>query len=128
MYAKQQYEELQEYSYAVGNNRIYSSYSELDILADVCCEVFGITYFDFIDQRRFPVKAECRQVFFFMARNFTDEYFTIQQISDFVGGRHHTTALSGEGKIMDLLDIEDEMIDKCLDILDKFTTIRKWQH
>lgn len=128
MYAKQEYE-LIMLSQSLGATDLYrlqNGYTELDVIADICASEFGIKVSDLKGERRLGNIADCRACFFFFARNYSEELYTLKSLGQFCGDRDHTTVLSGINKIYDLLDTDAEMLERCSSILKEIRKMRSW--
>ena len=130
MQSKQEYEktlELSRMSEATQGSIFTGSYSELDIIADLCCEEFKVPFQLMEGKSRIRLIADCRAVFFFFACNYTSEFFPLKSIGEFCGGRHHTTVIAGRDKVYNLLETDQEFTDICSNILFKLSETRLWQ-
>jgi chromosomal replication initiation ATPase DnaA len=112
MISKQEHEKTRELETLSNahNNLVYSYDSELDLLVDLCCDAFRIKYNDFMSPWRKREVAECRQVFFFMAKNYVRFNYTLYAVQS----------------ISDRLESEDNLNDICGDILSQFKRFSKW--
>lgn len=84
----------------------------LDDIARVVCGIFGVMKVDFISPRRAISCVEARQVFYWLARNYTS--FSCPQIGAFAGGRDHSTVIHGVNKIDEQIDKYRTKIELCL--------------
>lgn len=121
----QQVRELERLSVSQ-SDIVYTEYSELDIMADICCKTFGVDHDRFFSKSRERELADCRHMFFFMARNYTNINYTLKSIGQFTGGRDHTTVLHGVNTIYDRMDFESSLPLIASSILDEFNRLRKW--
>lgn len=83
----------------------------LDDIARVVCGVYGITKLDFVSPRRAVHMVNARQVFYWLARNFTS--FSFPQIGAFCG-RDHSTVIHGVEKIDEQIDRYRTKIELCV--------------
>jgi hypothetical protein len=74
----------------------------LDDVARAVCGVYSVTKNDIKSPRRWRNSVEARQVFFWIARNFTS--FSLPQIGAWCGGKDHSTVLHGIRKIDERMD------------------------
>lgn len=84
----------------------------LDDVARVVCAVFGVTKSDLISPRRAVHLVAARQVFFWLARQYTT--FSFPQIGAFCGKRDHSTVLHGVRKIEEQMDRYRTKIELCV--------------
>lgn len=84
----------------------------LDDVARAVCDVFSVTKLDLISPRRAHHLIAARQVFYWLARNFTASSFP--QIGAFCGGRDHSTIMYGVSKIDEQMDRYRTKVELCL--------------
>lgn len=128
MYAKQEYE-LTVLSQSLGEMDFYrleNEYTELDIIAEICCNEFRISVSALKSKMRYANIADCRACFFFFARNYSDKLYTLKSLGNFCGNRDYTTVISGINKIYDLMDTDAEMLERCSGILNEIRKMKSW--
>ena len=74
----------------------------LDDIAFAVCGVYSIGKNEFTSPRRNPRIVEARQVFYWIAKRFTN--FSFPQIGRFAGRRDHSTVMHGFRKVDERLD------------------------
>lgn len=83
-------------------------------IATAVCNVCKIGILDFLSDRRVPALAEARQVFYWIAKNYTARSFP--QIGSFAK-RDHSTVIHGVDKINQQIDKFKPLLLACLDEL-----------
>lgn len=79
----------------------------LGAIKQAVCAVFEVTKTDLEGKRKFQKLVRARQVGMFLAREMTEKSFP--QIGISFGGRHHTTVLYAQRKVLDSLPADTEM-------------------
>jgi len=105
---------------------VYTNYSELDILEDLCCKAYGVTIDDFKSKCRKRHYAECRHTFFFLAYNYTSVKYSQKTIGKFAGNRDHTTVIHGISSVYDRMDYDDGLVKIINSIFNDFNRLSKW--
>jgi len=129
MISKREHEEtmmLEGFSRAQANHKIYSSYSEFDVLIDVCCRAFGISQYQLVGKRRVREFVLARQAFCFFAYNF----LIIGKSDKSIGGainRERSNVTTARVRFSEGIDQDPELAMKALDILHEYKDIVKWQ-
>jgi hypothetical protein len=83
----------------------------LEDIARVVCGVYCVSKAEFFSIRRNPRIVEARQVFFWLAKNYTS--FTFPKIGAFCG-RDHSTVMHGFGKVGQQIDRYRSRIELCV--------------
>lgn len=89
--------------------------SEVLTMADITravCNVFGVNKIDFASERRAKKVTEARQVFYWIARNYTP--CSLPRIGDTAGGKDHSTVIYGIAKVDEQMDRFRSAIELCL--------------
>ena len=84
----------------------------LDDVARAVCIVFGVSKNELVSPRRAVHLVAARQVFFWMARQYTT--FSLPQIGAFCGKRDHSTVLHGVRKVDQQIDRYRTKIELCV--------------
>lgn len=92
-------------------------YPPVERIIKEACLWFGVTRLDVISDRRHAEAVYPRHVIMFLARHHTP--LSLPQIGARIGGRDHTTILSGVKKIQKRLDSGDELLAANLESLRK---------
>ncbi len=69
----------------------------------LCCEILGCYPYQVFGPRRDPAITDCRHI---VAENLIRMGYTYEQAGNILGGRHHTTILSGRRRYSDLHDTD----------------------
>jgi len=127
MISKQEHEKVTELMILSRSQTevVHDKHTELDVLADICCKVFNVSISQFSSKLRTDEVALCRQVFFFMARNYCDTTYTLKSLGLFAGGRDHSTVCHSVTTVLNRLEYEDDLNDNCGDVLLEFKRLSK---
>lgn len=79
-----------------------------DYIIKIVSEYTNISYDDITSSKRSKEIATARQIVMYMCRKYLDLY-SLKQIGDAVGGKDHTTVISGVEKIKNLINTDSNM-------------------
>lgn len=100
---------------AVWKESAFVPRQEVVTLADIArtvCGVCDVDKVDFMSERRFKKAVEARQLFYWLARQYTKN--SLPLIGQYVGDRDHSTVIHGIKKIDAQMDRFRSQIDLCL--------------
>ena len=79
-----------------------------ELIIKIVSEYTNISYNDIISSKRSKEIATARQMVMYLCRKYL-EYYSLKQIGDAVGGKDHTTVISGIDKIKKLIETDSNM-------------------
>ena len=79
-----------------------------DYIIKIVSDYTNISYNDIISSKRSKEIATARQIVMYICRKYLDLY-SLKQIGDAVGGKDHTTVISGVEKIKNLIESDSNM-------------------
>ena len=79
-----------------------------DYIIKIVSEYTNISYDDITSSKRSKEIATARQIVMYICRKYLDLY-SLKQIGDAVGGKDHTTVISGVEKIKNLISTDSNM-------------------
>ncbi len=86
-------------------------------IIDTVAEVYGVAVDQILGRERTQIIARPRQIAMYLIREETD--ISLPQIGEALGGRDHTTVMYGHEKISDLLERDDKIRRRVLEIKDR---------
>ncbi len=79
-----------------------------DLIINVVSDYTNISYDDIVSSKRSKEIATARQIAMYLCREYLDR-FSLKQIGDAVGGKDHTTVISGIEKIKKLIETDSNI-------------------
>ena len=89
-------------------------------IIDTVADVYGVAVDRILGRERTQLVARPRQIAMYLIREETD--FSLPQIGEALGGRDHTTVMYGHEKISDLLERDDNIRRRVIEIKERLYT------